>query len=41
MHGLERRVPLLIELDEFHRSCVIDPDLPIKSVRPPRNSVPE
>ena len=28
MHGLEWRVPLLIELDEFHRSCVIDPDLP-------------
>ena len=27
MHGLEWRVPLLIELDEIHRSCVIDPDL--------------
>ena len=27
MHGLQWRVPLFIELDEFHRSCVIDPNL--------------
>ena len=41
MHGLEWRVPLFVELDEFHRSCGIDPDLPTKSVRPRETRVPE
>lgn len=27
MHGLKWRMPLLIELDELHRPCVIDSDL--------------
>lgn len=27
MHGLEWWMPLLVELDEFHRSRVIDPNL--------------
>ena len=27
MHGLQWRVPLFIELDELHRSCIIDPNL--------------
>ena len=39
MHGLEWRVPLLIELDEFHRPCIIDPDLSDRKVSTPRDTV--
>ena len=39
MHGLERRMPLFVELDEFHRSCVIDPDLSNEKVNMSRKTV--
>jgi len=39
MHGLEWRVPLLIELDEIHRSCIIDPDLSDENVSTPRETM--
>ena len=39
MHGLEWRMPLLIELDEFHRPCVIDPDLSNEKVNMSRKLV--
>jgi len=39
MHGLEWRMPLLIELDEFHRPCVIDPDLSNEKVNMSRKTM--
>lgn len=39
MHGLEGRVPLFIELDEFHRPCVIDPDLSNEKVSVPSETM--
>lgn len=41
MHGLERRMPLFIEPDEFHRSRVIDPNLSDKGVSTPRETALE
>lgn len=38
MHGLEWRMPLLIELDELHRSRVIDPDLSDEKVSMPQET---